>query len=169
MSRLRRLLLNHRVFFVTTNFAPSALPVASSERDIVLEATGRVRLERGFLLFAYVVMPTHCHLLFSPADEDTLSNVLRDMKLRAAKRILAGRGNRGPFWQARSFDRIMRHRKEFVGTVDYIHENPVADGLTDEPSKWRWSSWFGWNPGGVALIPVDEAYLPLDEHAPVAW
>jgi len=165
MSRLRRLMIRRRIFFVSTHFARVALPIAEAERDLVLRALA----ERKLFLFGYCVMPTHVHVLFAPALDDTVSSVMREFKLRASKGILTERKRKGPFWQARSFDRIIRHKKEWAETLDYIHWNQVKEGLVKKPSEWRWSSWFGWNPGGVAPILVDRIDLPADEKEPLGW
>jgi REP-associated tyrosine transposase len=94
-------------------------------------------------------MSTHCHLLFVPDDRDTFGAVMREIKIRAAKRILAGGARSGPFWQARAFDRIMRNRREWVETLEYIHWNPVKDGLVAAPGEWFWSSWGAYVAGGA--------------------
>ena len=165
MSRLRRIESAGRAFFVTTHFSKVSLPVCEAERDTVLSSIAMARSRRGFLLAAYVVMPTHCHMLFVPAAGDTFAAVMREIKLRAAKRILAGRSRSGAFWQARSFDRIMRNWKEWVETLEYIHWNPVKDGLVKDPGDWAWSSWGAYVPGGEPPIPVDRIELPADENA----
>jgi len=169
MSRLRRLMISHRIFFATTHFAPAALPVVETERDLTLGALAETRAQRKLLLFGYCVMPTHVHVLFAPALDDTFSGVMREFKLRASKGILTKRKHKAPFWQARSFDRIIRNKKEWGETLDYIHWNPVKEGWVKKPSQWRWSSWFGWSPGGVPPIPVDRIDLPADEKQPLGW
>jgi len=94
---------------------------------------------------------------------------MRDVKVRAAKRIVRTRKTHGQFWQARSFDRIIRNTKEWGETLNYIHWNPVKDGLTKKPEEWRWSSWYGWNPGGCPPVPVDVVEMPIDQEAPIGW
>ena len=169
MSRLRRIEVSRRAFFVTTHFSKNGSPVSEGERDIVLSSIAVARAHRKFLLAAYVVMPTHCHLLFEPEATDTMSAVMREIKLRSAKRILAGRAQTGSFWQARSFDRVLRNRKEWSKALEYIHWNPVKDGLVREPGDWPWSSWSGYVAGRQPPIPVDRIELPVDERAPLAW
>jgi len=169
MSRLRRLLVTGRIFFITTHFDQASLPVRPADRDEVLRALAATRECRGLWLFAYCVMPTHFHLMFGPRGDDSMSSIMREMKLQAAKRILRARNTPGRFWQPRSFVRIIRHRKEWGKTMDYIHWNPVKDGCAEKPEDWLWSSWFGWNPGGTPPVPVDFVDLPIDEKAPIGW
>jgi len=169
MSRLRRLLESHRVFFITTHFASDAVPIAHSEYTIILESLADTRIHRKLLLLAYCLMPTHLLLLIAPSDSDRLSNVMREIKICSAKRMRAGRRTRKMFWQARYFDRIMRHRQELSETPDYIHLNPVKDGLVKSPHRWPWSSWPGWQTDGKPPIPVDRIDLAIDGRSPLRW
>jgi REP element-mobilizing transposase RayT len=63
MSRLRRIEVGGRYFFITTNLAKHLPAMSAAERDICLVELARVRTRRKFSLFAYVVMPNHAHLL----------------------------------------------------------------------------------------------------------
>ena len=169
MSRLRRLLESRRIFFVTTHFTSEALPIAHSELAIILESLAETRVRRKFLLLAYCLMPTHLHLLLAPSDDDPLSAVMREIKIRSAKRMQAARPKQKPLWQARYFDRIMRHRQELSETLDYIHLNPVKDGLVENADRWPWSSWPGWQSDGNPPIPVDRTDLAIDGRSPLRW
>ena len=45
-----------------------------------------------------------------------------------------------PFWQQKSYDRLVRDREEFESIWNYIEQNPVRAGLVREASEYRWSS-----------------------------
>ena len=55
-------------------------------------------------------------------------------------RINAGRGERGPLWQARFFDRALRSVKEYYEKVEYIHLDAVRAGFVKRAEEWQWSS-----------------------------
>jgi REP element-mobilizing transposase RayT len=169
MSRLRRLLESRRIFFVTTHFVAGALPISGAERDIVLQCMAKTRARRGCMILGYCLMPTHLHLMLIPSDSDTMGNVMREIKLTSSKQVSAMRGKAGKFWQARSFDRIMRDRKELSETLEYIHLNPVKDGLVRGPQNWKWSSWAAWQTPGTCESLVDVIELPIDERTPLQW
>ncbi|MHB8484427.1 MAG: REP-associated tyrosine transposase [Candidatus Acidiferrales bacterium] len=169
MSRLRRLLESRRIFFITTHFASEAVPITGSEHTIILQSLAETRVHRRFLLLAYCLMPTHLHLLVAPSDDDRLSAVMREIKIRCAKRMRVARPEQKTLWQTRYFDRIMRHRQELSETLDYIHLNPVKDGLVKNPDRWPWSSWQGWQTGGNPPIPVDRIDLAIDGRSPLRW
>lgn len=85
-------------------------------------------------------MPDHLHLLVHPADEDTLSALVQELKYVTGRKINASRGTRGALWQKGFFDRFMRTPKEVSETLDYMHLNPVRKGLVRTADEWRWTS-----------------------------
>ena len=139
MSRLRRIERIGRYFFVTTNLIRGTPPLTAAERDICLNCLGAARLRFGFLLFGYVVMLDHVHLLLSTFQSD-LSAIMRVWKSRSALAIQESRHDRGAIWQPRYFDFILRRASDFSRKLAYIHENPLVAKLTERPEEWPWSS-----------------------------
>jgi putative transposase len=129
MSRLRRMLLTGRIIFITAHVLPPLLPLTPSEYDTILLAIADARDNRKFALLGYLMMPSHLHLLLAPAQSDTLSAILREIKITASKRIHPARKTTGAFWQPRSFDRIIRSRAIFEKALLYLHLNPVEASL----------------------------------------
>jgi putative transposase len=157
------MLLTGRIIFITTQVLPRLLPLTPAEYDTILLAIADARDNRKFALLGYLMMPSHLHLLLAPAQSDTLSAISREIKITASKRIHAARKTTGTFWQPRSFDRIIRSRAIFEKALLYLHLNPVEANLTDHPAKWRWSSWFAYNPGGVPIVPIDRIDWPITD------
>ncbi len=106
MSRLRRIADRDRIFFVTTNLARLVPTLSSRERDLVLEQLKRQRLKSFFLLFGYVVMPGHLHLLLMPHGRG-LAAAMHALKRTTAEELVRIRGSRGPVWQARYYDFVL--------------------------------------------------------------
>ena len=92
-----------------------------------------------FDLFAWVIMANHVHVLLRPHKKAAeIMCTLKSASAREANRILGRSGT--PFWQAESYDRWVRDRKEFDKILRYIEWNPVSAGLVDRPEDWPWSS-----------------------------
>ena len=92
-------------------------------------------------LHAYVVMPNHVHVLWTP--QVSLPVLVRSVKgpvARTANQLLGRAGK--PFWQEEYFDRIVRTEKEFSQIRRYIEWNPVTVTLVASPEEFRWSSAF---------------------------
>ena len=140
-------------------------------RDIFAKELGRVRDEMGFLLFGYMVMPEHVHLLMSEPRQGTPSTVLQKLKLRVSRKMRKRRrpGNTGQyrlpfeelgeapraFWQARFYDFNVYSEGKKKEKLNYMHANPVIRGLVKHPRDWRWSSWSFYMKGEPALIRID--------------
>jgi putative transposase len=92
-------------------------------------------------LHAYVVMPNHVHVLWTP--HVSLPGLIRQVKgptALAANPILGRVGK--PFWQEEYFDRVVRTEMEFSQTRHYIEWNPVRAALVSSPEEFQWSSAF---------------------------
>jgi putative transposase len=90
-------------------------------------------------LHAWVIMPNHVHLLFTP--QVSVPKLLGSLKAASAKRanLLLGRTGQ-PFWQDESYDRLVRNDEEFRRIQRYIENNPVTAGLAVKPEEYAWSS-----------------------------
>ncbi len=164
MSRLRRLAIKERIFFVTCNLARTRLPFSEAEYEIPCDTFRIVRRRRKFLVGGYVLMPDHWHALIVPATGDTLSRLMDALKVAAMRRINAGRDTREPLWQPRYFDHIIRNARAFHQSLEYMHLNPVKEGLTGKPHGWRWSSFNSFGGRGPVALEVDRLDLPAEER-----
>jgi REP element-mobilizing transposase RayT len=98
-----------------------------------------------FLLFAYVVMPNHVHLLLEVADDVSLSEAMKALKGCSSRSINQALGRKGTFWYREYHDRFIRDLEHFHAAVRYIEMNPVKAKLFAAPGDWRYgSAWKGW-------------------------
>lgn len=90
-------------------------------------------------LHAYVIMPNHVHVLWTP--HAVLSDLVRQVKGPTgcqANKLLDRSGE--PFWQQEYFDRLVRSDIEFDRIRRYIEWNPMKAALVARPEDFRWSS-----------------------------
>ena len=165
VSRLRRLCVSGKLFFITCNPLPTRIPFLDADLTILAEAIGDVRKRRGFLLGGYVLMPDHWHALIYPAQQDTLPPLMDAIKVASMRRIDTRRGTRGRVWQPRYFDEIVWTVKQFHETLKYMQFNPVEKGLVARPEDWPWSSFHCFGGDRKAPLEVDPLELPADENA----
>ena len=115
------------------------------------------RLKHGFKLYAYVIMPSHVHLVLLPTDDMRIGSVIGEIKSLSAREMLPLLGKLGiydiellrarrdnvlrfAFWQRRCYDHNCRTMDIVLEKIRYCHNNPVRAGLVDDPSEWKWSS-----------------------------
>jgi putative transposase len=139
MSRLRRLVVSDRWFFITCRLLPRRRILSPSEFATLAQVIDARRAEHGFSLTAWVFLPDHWHAIFYPPYPLTISGVMESIKVGATKRINRAREECGLLWQPRFFDRALRTVKEYGEKVEYIHLNPVKAGLVKRPEDWPWS------------------------------
>jgi REP element-mobilizing transposase RayT len=84
-------------------------------------------------LHAWVVMPTHVHVVMTP--KRPFPEIMRWLKWTTARRCNQLLNRNGIFWQDESFDHWVRNN-ELGDIIAYVEENPEAAGLAD----WPWSS-----------------------------
>jgi putative transposase len=171
MSRLRRLVLSDRYFFVTCNLRRTRTRLSDDDFEILAHVIAARRREHDFLLTAWVFLPDHWHAIVGPRYPQTISLVLESVKVGSTRRINARRRESGPLWQGRFFDRALRTVKEYQETVEYIHRNPVRRGLVARPEEWRWSSVHEYGPTGatppfgVPPLSIDRVRIPAEAGA----
>ena len=141
------------------------------ERNLFVDALGKIRERCQFLLVGYVVMPNHVHLLISEPTMGTPSTMLQVLKQRVS-RDLRGEKVHAPdgrpslsfqgrdnellhFWQPRFHDFNVYSAKKRREKLDYMHANPVKRGLVKNPAEWVWSSFSFYARGEKSLVSID--------------
>jgi REP element-mobilizing transposase RayT len=123
---------------VTRGRAPAfADPTVAS---LLLECIRFLSTSGRAYVLAYAVMPDHLHLLVSPRNPATLSDVMRSLKRYATKQINEVTGRKGSLWQQSFYDRAMRDEAHLRATINYIHRNPVVEGLAKDEGDYLFSS-----------------------------
>jgi putative transposase len=137
------------------------MPLNSEERDVVLQVIAQHRERGAFWLYGYCVMPTHLHFLLRPNNQD-LAVAMSEIKGVTNSRIIGARKTRISIWQTKYFDNIIRRVRDFWAKLEYIHNNPVAEGLVATPRDWKWSSYVAFADRCAMPISIDAADLPQD-------
>ena len=138
----------------------SWLPIFTRQEaaDIILDSWRFLQKERGFKLFAYVILENHIHLIASAPD---ISGVMQSFKSYTARQIVDLLKSRGSetllrqlsatklnhktdstyqIWQEGSHPQQIQGDDMMWQKIEYIHNNPVLRGFVDDPLHWRWSS-----------------------------
>ena len=168
MSRLRRLVLSDRFFFVTCRLIRRRQLLGQAEFACLARVIAERRRKHGFLFTAWVSLPDHWHAILLPRHPLTISEVMESIKVGSTLRINARRNESGLLWQPRFFDRALRTVKEYNEKVQYIHLNPVKAGLARRPEDWPWSSIHDYTesvqrpPATPSGLAIDGVLLPAD-------
>ena len=119
--------------------------------------------QKGLIIYAWVVMPSHIHMIISSEKQD-LPSIIRDFKKFTAKQIInllseinesrkewllkaflkAGsklkRIKSFKVWQDGSHPILLDNNEMIDQRLNYIHANPVAAGIVNEAFHYKHSS-----------------------------
>lgn len=124
-------------------------------KEVLCSAIDETR--KKFLLFGYVIMIDHVHLLTSRPS--TTSDVLRSLKGLTARRVIdylkqnnysrslaklehqeRERNHRYSLWQTEKNVLPIFSESMFMEKLNYIHQNPVGAEMVERAIDYRWSS-----------------------------
>ena len=125
-------------------------------------------------LTAYVLMPSHLHVLLGFKNIEKLSEVIQSFKSLSSKRLRTHLpqkefsvfydGEKFQLWKPRFDDLIIWSEKQFRIKIDYIHNNPVKAGLVERAGDYTFSSARDWMDGVTGIIPVDKSWSWLGKN-----
>jgi putative transposase len=106
----------------------------------------------NFLLYAYVLMPTHVHFLIEVGGVP-LSKVMQSLQFRYTRNYNLRYQSWGHLFQGR-YKAILCEKDSYLLELSaYIHLNPVRANLVKDPSEYPWSSYREYLKGGsVGLV-----------------
>jgi putative transposase len=124
---------------------------SARRRDYFLKVFEEVRQKYDLVVWGYVVMPEHFHLLLSEPRTGNVARVMQVLKQRVSrgcrrKKKAADQMNLWEshpvqaFWQRRYYDFNVFTERKHVEKLRYMHRNPVKRGLVNSPQLRQWSS-----------------------------
>lgn len=132
-------------------------------KEIIIDSLKHCQKEKGLMVHAYVIMSNHWHAIVS-SEEVPLENTIRDLKKFTSKQIVKTinqinesrriwllkkfqfaahrikRGTNYKVWKD-GFHPVHLSSNEMIDQrLDYIHKNPVEEGIVYEPEEYVYSS-----------------------------
>jgi len=98
--------------------------------------------KQKYLLYAYVIMPDHLHIIIKPLAEFSLPEIMQRLKGGSAYSINKLLNRTGKFWQKESFDHLIRDGLGLREKWDYIKENPVKANIIEHAEDYPFSSFY---------------------------
>lgn len=164
---------DHPAYFLTS-VAHNRLPIFQKDaiKQVVCDAFADARSSGGIMIFAFVIMPDHTHVLTDSARE--IRDVLRFLNGISAKRLidhLKEKGYDESLAKLRIRERGKNHKHSvyehhpnairitgedaFMQKVNYIHLNPVRSELVEHPDEYHFSSARQWHSKPQENEPMD--------------
>jgi len=135
-----------------------------NHRDVLIESLKYCQKEKGLIIYAYVIMSNHIHMIVQTSEPHQIKDTIRDFKKFTSKKILFQIQNEPEsrrewmlkifedeaeqskkhktykFWQVGNHAIEVFTEKFIWGKINYIHENPVRAGLVKQQWDWIYSS-----------------------------
>ena len=149
-------------------------------KDVVLDSLRHCQKEKGLVIYAWVIMSNHIHLIISKNSTWQLPDIMRDMKKFTAFKLLgaimeniqesrkewmlklfeqAGRANSNntkyQFWQQDNHPIELSTNEMIDQRLDYIHNNPVTSGIVQQPEHYLYSSAIDYS-GSKGLLAIEK-------------
>jgi REP element-mobilizing transposase RayT len=140
----------------------------------IIDSFKYCREHKGLILYGFVIMMNHIHLMASSKDGYQLTDIIRDFKRHTSTQIaqLLERDNEKLFlyifrkegkrqrsqlkvWQDDYHPVAILSEKWFNEKMEYMHNNPVRKGYVNKPEDWKYSSARNWYFDDHSLITVD--------------
>ncbi len=121
-------------------------------RTVFLETLERLRQRHQVLIFGYVLVPEHVHLLIAEPKQIKLEDFFLALKTQTSKQL---RGDRPRFWHLRYHDFNVFTQHKFSEKLRYIHRNPIKRGLVQNPEDHPWSSYRYWLTGDITPVEIE--------------
>jgi putative transposase len=167
MSRKYKFRDEEGIYFISTSVVDWIDVFTRIEyKDLLINSLAHCQREKGLIVYAYVIMSNHFHLLMSKENtQNTFSDIIRDLKKYSAMQLIktilenpqesrkewmiekfrqAGKANsqntQYQFWQQNNKPAQLLTDERIKAAIDYIHQNPVKAGWVAEPEEYLYSS-----------------------------
>ena len=147
-GRLPRLDLPERTYYLTSCVEGRRPLLRRGDlAEAVIEFYSQRRRCGEIALHGYVVMPDHYHVLVTLRGSASISGVVRKVHSLFARLCRRTTGLRGPIWQSRFYDHVIRDEDDWRAKLSYMHGNPVRAELVQNATEYPWSSCRFWEAG----------------------
>ena len=158
-TRYRIVQGDHSPYFITATVI-DWLPVFSNPHiaQIVLDTLGFLQEKNRLIIYAYVLMENHIHLIVSSEDLSRQIGSFKSYSARkcidyytkqnndyilqqlAIKKPTNRKDRKYQFCQEGLQPKQIQGEEMMRQKVEYIHMNPIRRGFVDTPEHWRYSS-----------------------------
>ena len=148
--------IEHPQFVTMTIFQWRYLLKPVKYKRIIVDSLSFLVQNKRVVIYGFVIMDNHLHLIWQISSEHKQENVRRDFLKFTAQKIKFDLQENHPnvlkqfkvdlkdreyqFWKRSSLSIDLFSKRVFEQKLDYIHNNPVKAGLCNLPEQYFYSS-----------------------------
>lgn len=110
-------------------------------------------------IYAYCLMPNHIHLLIRNKTE-SLGSIVKSIAITYAAYFNKRYERIGHLFQDRFKSEPVNDLTYFLTLLRYIHQNPIAGGITKRAEDYPWSSW-------IEFLSPEKCQIPVCRTEPI--
>jgi putative transposase len=148
----------HPQFFTATILEWKHLLKPNKYKAIIVDSLRFLVKEKRVIVYAFVIMPNHLHLIWQIQGGHKREAVQRDFLKYTAQQIkldlvknhpsvlphfeVAAKDRTYQFWERNPLTVDLYNHKTFLQKLEYIHANPVQErwGLAPQPEAYQYTS-----------------------------
>ena len=123
------------------------------DRRSFIKFVKEIKKESPFILYAYCLMRNHVHLLIRES-ETPIDIFMKRIGIKYAVYFNSRHNRCGHVFQDRFKSEPVNDNAYFFTLIQYIHQNPVAAGISCDVASYRWSSWSEYERAGVGIQEI---------------
>jgi REP element-mobilizing transposase RayT len=145
--------------------------IRNEYKDIVINSLAYCQKSKGLEIFAWCIMTNHLHLIIRAEKGFVLQDILRDFKKFTSKAVVKAikdnlRESRREWlleqlctsegyslWRGDNKPIELWSNEVITQKLNYIHQNPVEEGIVFRPEEYRYSSAYDYA-GGTGLLDI---------------
>jgi REP element-mobilizing transposase RayT len=149
---------HHPQFFTATILEWKPLLKEDDFKDIIIDSLRFLKNEGGIVVYGFVIMPNHIHLIWQIQDGFKRDNIqMRFLKFTAQQMkfrlidtndcrlpgfLVKAKDRQYQFWERNALSIDLWSPKVFTQKMDYIHNNPLQEKwrLVQYPEDYKYSS-----------------------------
>jgi REP element-mobilizing transposase RayT len=122
-------------YFVTWRLHENQNSFTGPERTVIADALRFFDGQR-YLLYSFVVMDDHVHVVLRPGEGHELEQIIKSWKGFTSTTLRRVTGRHMPLWQSEYMDRIIRDDGELEEKVNYVLDNPFRRWHQIDSYEW---------------------------------
>jgi REP element-mobilizing transposase RayT len=128
----------------------------SGNKEVITRAFQFLVNNKGVIVYGFVIMPNHIHLIWSNHGSYSWSSIFHSLKSYTSKKLINSIGINAKFnseyfrvdksnkvyqiWKVKSYNIEIYSPKTYRQKLRYIHENPIRSNLANSPGDYKFSS-----------------------------
>jgi len=156
-------IIHHPVFFTATIRHWKRLLKPQKYKEIILDQLREQIKWNQLIVYSYCIMDNHIHIIWQVKGDTKPSELQKKFLEVCSKRIKSDlevnhprvlelfksrqKDRRYHFWKRCALSIELYNGSIFQQKLNYIHNNPVAAGICDQPEKYLYSSAFYYETG----------------------